>query len=134
MGDAGKQIRNLRDKLHLTQKEFGKMILVDSNTEAKWERQAKIPEGANKKKVEFLLELGKHTKLKEVISKTLSEGKIPAAAALIGLLFALWDTYGTSLDNLWPQLGKNSNLLVGVDKLQQKVEEHQKEGSIWRND
>ena len=134
MEDAGKEIRILRKGLNLTQKEFAQMILVDSNTGAKWERQEKRPEGANKKKVEFLLELGKHDKLKEVISKTLSNGKIPAAAALIGLLFALWSTYGTSLDNLWPQLGKNSNLLVGVDKLQRKVEEHQKEGFIWRND
>jgi len=123
MEDAGKKIRNLRERFNLTQKEFGKMILVDSNTEAKWERQAKIPEGANKKKVEFLLELVNHDNLKGVISKTLSHGRIPAAAALVGLLFALWNTYGTSLSDLWPQLGKKSNLLIGIEKLKQKVED-----------
>jgi len=91
MKDTGNEIRNLRKKFRLTQKDFGQMILVDSNTTAKWERQEKIPAGAHKKKVEFLLELGEHEKLKEVVAKTItSEGKIPAAAALIGMLFALW--------------------------------------------
>lgn len=67
-------------------------------------------------------------KLKEVI--TFSEGKVAAAAALIGFLSAFWDMYCISSDNLWPQLDRISILLVDDDKLKWKVEEHQKEGPM----
>ena len=121
MKKVGPKIRALREELGLNQKEFGKLVLVDHNTESKWEQREEVPGGAHKKKVEFLLQVGEHQELKEVIKKTIeSDGGISAAAGLVGMLFGIANAQGISVNNLWQQLSFDSYLMVGINKLKQR--------------
>lgn len=122
MKNAGVKLRELREELGVKQKEFGKMIQVDGNTESKWERQAKIPGGAHRKKVEFLLELADHENLKEVLKATLeSEGGKSATAGLIGMLFGIVTAQDITVKQLWGQLKQDTYLLAGIKVLKESA-------------
>ena len=71
--------------------------------------------------MEFLLQVGEHQELKEVIKKTIeSDGGISAAAGLVGMLFGIANAQGISVNNLWQQLSFDSYLMVGINKLKQR--------------
>lgn len=111
----GIRLRALREEFGLSQEDWGRLLQVNTNTIARWERGELEPRGAHRKKVEHVMAISNDEKAKATIKETLaSEGGLPATAAFMGMLFGVLGVFGVGLAVLAPLLKKDSSLMAGI--------------------
>lgn len=118
------RLKELREELGLNQTQFAKILQVTQGTVARWETKEGKLSKPSETKVKQVLEVGENKKIKEVLEKTLeSDGGVPAAAGLMGMLFGLFAAYEAGISHVLPVLRHNPSLMNGIYELPYALEE-----------
>jgi len=111
----GIRLKALRQEFGLSQRDWAKLLQVNPNTVARWERGELEPRGAHRKKVEQVLSISEDEKAKNIIKDTLQgQGGLAATGAFMGMLFGVLGVVGVGLAVLAPLMKKDSTLLQGI--------------------
>lgn len=120
----GPKLKKVREDLNLSQTKLGKILQVNQGTVARWEKDETTPQAQYGRKMQDFMEMMDNPTMKEVIKKTLkSEGGVYAAAAVTGMMFGLFGAYKAGFKHVWPIVLQNPDLMIGIKKLTQKIEE-----------
>ena len=121
---TSQRLRQLREELELNQTQFAKLLQVTQGTVARWESKGEKRSKPSEAKIKHVLEVGEHEKIKEVVKRTLdSDGGVPAAAGLMGMLFGLFAAYEAGISHVLPVLRHNPSLMDGIYELPHALEE-----------
>ncbi len=120
----GPKLKAVREDLNLSQTKLGKILQVNQATVARWEKDETTPQAQYGRKMQDFMEMMENTTMKEIVKETLkSKGGIFAAAAITGMMFGLFGAYKASFNHIWPIVLYNPDLMTGINKLTQKIEE-----------
>lgn len=119
-GIIGKQLKNIREELSLSQEAWAGLLQVTGNTIARWERREVEPSGAHKSKAKQVIAIFRDPRAKDAIKTTLGpapgEGELSAVAALLGMIFGAMGYSRIDAEMAGNLFAPGSRIMRGIEK------------------